>query len=161
MNEEIPELLRHHRQLENASCAVSGFESIAKLHGCIAPDAFPLQSDPAKQGMGFGETAFLRSLGLQATDVSLERDVAISRIEAETAAGRFPLVSLLATQNGRTLYWHIFICVQHEGNLLLIDPAYPKVQARQKDGLNHEFQRTLDAVPDRQTIHLLTYTPVE
>jgi hypothetical protein len=85
MNEDIPESLRQHRQLENAWCAVSGFESIAKMHGLIAPGAFPLQPDPAKQGMGFGDTSFLLALGLQATDVSLERDVAISRIEAISA----------------------------------------------------------------------------
>ncbi|MDZ4405231.1 hypothetical protein [Prosthecobacter sp.] len=157
MNEDLPEQLRSHYQLENASCAVSGFESVAKLHGLIAPDAFPLQSDPTKQGMGFDDTSFLLSLCLLASDTHLARDIALDRIESETSDGKFPLVSLLTGQAGSTLYWHIFVCAQHGGDLLLIDPAYPKVQAQQRAGLAAEFQRTLDAIPDRQMIHLLTY----
>lgn len=157
MNDDLPEQLRSHRQLHTASCAVSGFECIAKLHKFISPSQFPLQSDPANQGMGFADTSFLKSYGLLAEDAHLARDAALDRIESETTAGRFPLVSLIARLPSGELGWHIMICVRHDADLLLIDPAYPKIQARNRVGLSAEFQRTLDAVPDRQRLHVLTY----
>ena len=158
MNDDLSEQLQHHRQLENASCAVSGFESVAKLHGLISPDAFPLQSDPANQHMGFGDTTFLRSLGLDASESLFAREEALDRIETETAEGRFPLVSLLVALTPRGRLWHIMVCARHDGRLLLIDPAYPKVQALDRSGLAAEIQKTLDMAPDRPKIHLLTYT---
>ena len=157
MIEGLPIQLQSHRQLERASCAASGFECIAKLNGLIAPDTFPLQSDPANQGMGFGDTGFLHSLGLKTSDKHLGREAALDCIEAEIRAEKFPLVSLLVAQTDSGRYWHIYICVQHDGKLLLIDPAIPRVQAQNRDGLTAEFQRTLDLAPDRQLIHVMTY----
>ena len=40
---DLPEALRRHRQLEPASCAVSAFECVAKLHRLIERDISPLK----------------------------------------------------------------------------------------------------------------------
>jgi len=40
---DLPEELRAHYQLPGNFCAVSGFESIAKLEHLLTPNEFPLQ----------------------------------------------------------------------------------------------------------------------
>jgi hypothetical protein len=154
---DLPEKLWNHRQLEMASCAASGFECIAKLHGLIDPGDFPLQSDSAKQGMGFADTTFLSSIRIHASDAHASLEEALNICEHETQQGRFPLVSLLALSTGNQLYWHVFLCASHQGELILIDPAHPQIQAKERSGLSLEFERTLAAVPNRQAIHILTY----
>ena len=155
--EGIPEALRKHGQPEMASCAASGFESIAKLHGLIPADSFPLQSNPANQWLGFGDTTFLKSLGLLASNAELEVLEAVNLIEKETNEGRFPLAVQVTAKLDDKFACHTYVCVRHAGNLLLIDPSVPAIQAKGRKGIEDEFRSKIQQFPVRKTIHVLWY----
>lgn len=148
--------LQNHRQLEQDSCAVSGFECIAKLHGLIGKEEFSLQSDETNQGKGFGETEFLESLGIFASDSHHDIESALDLIETETSRGRFPLVSCITKIEQGMRYWHIKICAQNNAKLVLINPAYPMIVAEKREGLKTELEKSI--LPDRTKLHMLTYT---
>jgi len=158
---ELPDALRLHRQFNGDFCAVSGFECIAKLHGFLARDAFPLQSDPANQRKGFqpDHYAYLTKQGFICADAHHTTGAAAGAvIQKETEAGRFPLVSLPWT--GSNGYWgyHVFLFARHEGAALWIDPAIPCVILRGIDAIPQALENVLtNNALQRRTIHLLTY----
>ena len=154
---ELPTELRSHRQLEQASCAVSAFECIAKLHGLIAPDIFPLQSDPKNQKLGFGDTGFLKSLGLSCVDNHHDTVSAMTLIEKETNEGRFPLVVLgFYLPTGEWTY-HTHLCVSHNAKLVLVDPAMPAIVVGKKEDLTNLLERKRREDPLKKTLHVLHY----
>ena len=152
--------LQQHRQLLPTSCAASGMEAILKLHELIPPNSFPYQDQFGGQNIGFEKISLLADHGLLAKDSMLELEGAISLLQQETDGGRFPLVSLLTVVNGTPIGWHIYVAAKDESELLLIDPApsggdtYAKSIPAVRSALRH----TLDAVSDRPTIHILTYS---
>ncbi len=153
---EVPEKLRQHYQFPRDFCAVSGFESIAKLEGLIAPDTFPLQSDPANVAKGFepAHRTFLDTLGLDAKDDHYHSgaDAALV-IGREVSAGRFPLVSMPVIGG-----FHVYIFAEDGGKLLFIDPAVPKVILRGLDALPLALENWRANSPAKhKTIHVLTY----
>jgi hypothetical protein len=154
---EVPEKLRQHYQFPRDFCAVSGFESIAKLEGLIAPDAFPLQNDPANVAKGFepAHRIFLDTLGLDAKDEHYHTGAAAALVIGhEVSAGRFPLVSMPVTGG-----FHVYIFAEDGGQLLFIDPAVPKVILRGLDALPVALENWRANYPTKhKTIHVLTYT---
>jgi hypothetical protein len=154
---ELPAELRSHRQLEQASCAVSAFECVSKLHGLIETDTFPLQSDPKNQMLGFGDTEFLKFLGLSPLDGHYDTQSAVALIEKETNEGRFPLISLIGQTPKGEWYYHIHLCVFHNAKLLLIDPATLDIVADKKEDLAKVLERNSQQNPERKTLHILTY----
>jgi hypothetical protein len=157
----LPADLQFHYQFHGNFCAVSAFESIAKLHRLIKPDAFPLQSNIANQAKGFGDndTVFLKSLGLTPNNRLMPVPDALDLIESETREGRFPLAAQVVGINpfgGADV--HIFICCLYAGKLLLIDPATPKIQAEARQGLEAEFLKNIQRFPVRKEIHVLWYS---
>ena len=155
----LPESLRLHYQLEAASCAASGQECIAKLHGLIPPPAFPLQSDPANQKKGFGanDRTFLESFDINGNDDGYDVPVAIALVKTETQAGRFPLVSLIGKDPDGNWGYHTFLCAQHDGKFLLIDPAKAEALIEGYPALFALFANNSVINPERKTIHILTY----
>jgi hypothetical protein len=156
----LPEAIRQHHQDDNASCAVSGQECIAKLHGFIAPDAFPLQSDPAnkKRGFGVNDRAFLKTHKIDAKDDFYDASSSVALIEAETKAGRYPLVSLIGKDPDGNWGYHTYLCAQHEGELLLVDPAKPTILVKGVPTLRAVLDANGATNPFRKTIHILSYT---
>ena len=154
----LPEALRNHRQLERASCAVSAFECIAKLHGLIEPDTFPLQSDPANQNKEFGDTEFLKFLNLLPSDGLFATQNALAIIERETTEGRFPLISLLVETSSGEKGYHTYLCAQHNAKLLLIDPLKPEIVVDKKEDLENLLEHNRTTNPERKTLHVMTYS---
>lgn len=159
---ELPDVLRSHRQFAGDFCAVSGFECITKLHGILARDEFPLQSDPANQYRGFqpDHYTYLTEHRFVCTDGHYPNGIAAgAMIQAETNAGRFPLVSLPWQGGDGKWGYHIFLFVRHEGVMLWIDPAIPCVMLRGIDAIPQALENLRVNNPlGRRTIHLLTYT---
>lgn len=155
--DQLPEALRQHRQLEEASCAVSAFECIGKLLGRVAPSAFPFQSDPLNQHLGFGERKFLRLFDLDATDDHYDTASAVAVIERETRAGRFPLVSLWGPDQKGVHGYHVFLCAEFRHELILIDPEIPAVALTGRADLAATLEDNRSTNPERTTLHLLTY----
>lgn len=156
----LPEAIRLHHQNDDASCAVSGQECIAKLHGFIAPDAFPLQSDPANKKRGFGadDRAFLKAHMLDAKDGFYDAPSTIALIEAETNAGRYPLVALIGKDPDGNWGYHTYLCARYEGALLLIDPAKPSILVKGTPLVRAVLDANSAINPFRKTIHILSYT---
>lgn len=159
---ELPEALRLHHQFDGDFCAVSGFECIAKLHGLLAPGAFPLQSHPANQHRGFqpDHYVYLTERGFVCADMHLPTGAkAGSVIQTETDTGRFPLVSLPWQGGDGKWGYHIFLFARHEGAVLWIDPAIPCVMLRGIDAIPQALENVRVNNPlGRRTIHTLTYT---
>jgi hypothetical protein len=153
---DLPEPLRSHRQLEDASCAVSAFEAVAKLHGLIEKDSFPLQADVKNQRRGFEDTEFLKSLGINASADHYDTQSAMDLIEKETNEGRFPLVSLLTKAPDGKLAYHVCLCAQHNG-LVLIDPGKPTIVVHGTKELANLLEGNRTNNPDRDTLHILAY----
>ena len=138
-------------------------EAVLKLHGLIDPDAFPYQTQFGDDNIGFEQVHLLADHGLKAQDSMLAIDDALATLESETTSGRFPLISLLTVVNGVPKGWHIYTARHHAGTLQLIDPAPVGggIYAASTADVRAAFQHTLDAVPDRQKIHILTYTEMD
>ncbi len=149
--------LRNHRQLEQASCAVSAFEAVAKLHGLIEPTSFPLQSDPANQLKGFGDTEFLRSLGILPSDGHYDIQSALNLIEKETSGGKFPLAAFVKEIVGAQVRVHVYLAARDKTKLVLIDPAVPAIVAEGREGLGRLFQRSIQMYPPISDIHVMIY----
>lgn len=159
---ELPDAIRLHRQLDGDFCAVSGFESIAKLHGLLASDAFPLQGIPANQHRGFqpDHYAYLTERGFTCADTHYPTgQAATAAIQTETDAGRFPLASLPWQSGDGNWGYHVFLFTRHEGAMHWIDPAVPCVMLRGIDAIPQALENLRVNNPlGRRTIHLLTYT---
>jgi hypothetical protein len=158
---EVPLAIRDHHQLNGDFCAVSGFESIAKLHGLLAGNAFPLQSDATNEQKGFepAHYTYLTERGFTCSDQHIGTGTAAAQIiQQETDAGRFPLASIPWQKGGRWGY-HVFLFARHEDQVLWIDPAEPCVMLRGIDAIPValENNRTRNPIEGR-TIHMLTYT---
>jgi len=157
---ELPVAIRQHHQLNGDFCAVSGFECIAKLHGFLAGDAFPLQSDAANEHKGFepAHYAYLTERGLTCSDQHLETGLAAAQIiQQETDAGRFPLASL-PWNKGRGWGYHVFLFARHEDHVLWIDPAEPCAMLRGIEAIPIALENNRIGNPiGRRTIHMLTY----
>jgi len=79
-------------------------------------------------------------------------------IEKETSEGRFPLVSLrVFAEDGSPLDYHIFLCVSHCAELVLIDPAKLEIVADNNAGLANLLERNRSDNPERKTLHILHY----
>ena len=158
---ELPDALRLHYQFNGDFCAVSGFECIAKLHGLLARDAFPLQGDPTNQYRGFepDHYAYLTARGFNCTDLHHPTGAAAGAvIQTETEAGRFPLAALPWRGANGNWGYHIFLFARHEGVTLWIDPAIPCVMLRGMDAVPQALENVRVNNPlGRRTIHLLTY----
>src|ERR1051326_2066944 len=92
-NPRIPQKIAKHRQQPGNMCAASGFECIGKLHGKVGEGEYPLQSDKKSEYAGFDTpkpfASWLDAKGEHYPDAKS----AVSLMEAETAAGRHPLVA--------------------------------------------------------------------
>jgi hypothetical protein len=152
-----PELLDQHRQLPDASSAASAYEAVAKLHGLIRPDAFPIQLGSPSKSAEFGSTDPLSGLGVQATENRYDLLLALDVVLQETKQGRYPLVSLPVDRGGGRADWRVFLCARHRSKLLLIDPAVPKVVARGPAGIKKRFVSAVLATHERAGIRILTY----
>jgi len=155
---DIPPELRNHHQFPQATCAVSAFECVAKLHELLAPDKFPLQSDETNREKGFDDTSYLKSLGLSCEDHHYDTQSATTLIEKETNEGRFPLVSLREWKaDGTILDYHIFLCALYNSKLLLVNPREPRIEAEKKEDLEKVLEYNSKNNPDRTTLHILHY----
>ena len=67
-------------------------------------------------------------------------------------------MSLIEHQTAGKNYWHICLVAFHNGELLLIDPAVPRVRAEGLDGIRKQIEDTLRRAPHRPRIHVLTYS---
>lgn len=152
--------LQQHRQQLPTSCAASGMEAILKLHELIPPDSFPYQDQFGGLNIGFEKISLLSDYGLLAQDSMYDIDIAISLLQQETDLGRFPLVSLLTVVNGTPLGWHIYVAAKDGSDLILIDPASSggNTYAKSIHAVRSALRHTLDAVSNRPTIHILTYS---
>ena len=162
---ELPASLREHHQFSGNFCAVSGFECIAKLEGLLAPTAFPLQSEPASEHKGFGpaDCGYLTGLGFAVHDEHYPSGQAASTvIQAETDAGRFPLVSMPVQDAHENWAYHVFLFAKHLDAVLFINPAEPCVILRGIDAIPQvlEIMRTQHPL-QHHTVHLLTYQPAD
>ena len=155
MNEPslLPVALLAHRQLHPYSCAVSGFECIAKLHGWIKPDAFPLQLDLSNQAKGFDDTKFLESFGVICSSPLLSASDAFNEITRMTAAGKYPLVVLFDKAVG----YHAYVVAPGAIGPMLIDPAGPRIIESDPAKLKNLLISNSKANPQRSQIHVLTY----
>jgi hypothetical protein len=158
MNEtDIPERLIGHRQLPDASSAVSAYEAVAKLHGFILPDEFPLQLGPAGRKPGFGDSSLLGSFGLQTRDDRFSPIQAIDVIVRETKEGRYPLAYLFSNSTDWERSWHVGLFARHRSSLLLINLAEGKVEVSGRAAIRKRLIRTILATPGRKGIHIMTY----
>tara|TARA_R110002111_G_scaffold164386_3_gene230550 strand:- start:4821 stop:5309 length:489 start_codon:yes stop_codon:yes gene_type:complete len=157
------EPLQQHRQLSQTSCAASGMEALLKLHNRIDSDSFPYQTTFGDKNIGFEQVHLLSEHGLIAHDERLPLEDAITKLETETNNGRFPLVSLLTVVQDVPIGWHIYVALSEGSELRLIDPAPTggEIYAATTAEVRQKCKYTLEAVPDRQTIHILTYVETQ
>jgi hypothetical protein len=162
---ELPEAIRQHYQFPDDFCAVSGFECVAKLEGHLAPNAFPLQSDPANLHKGFepAHCTYLTGLGFTVHDVHHPTgQAAAAVIQTETDAGRFPLVSMPVPDEQGHWGYHVFLFARHENAVIFIDPSVPRVMLRGIDQIPVALENMRNRHPlEHHTVHLLTYKPAE
>ena len=78
-------------------------------------------------------------------------------MKTETQAGRFPLVSLIGQDPDGNWGYHTFLCAQHDGKFLLIDPAKAEALIEGYPALYALFANNSVINPERKTIHILTY----
>jgi len=90
-------LLAHHIQSEK-SCVAWGYEFIAKWHGKLAWDEFPLQKEfPA--GLGFGDderNMFLARFGIGTRPASARFEALKDLIQREARSGYPPILSIFS-----------------------------------------------------------------
>jgi hypothetical protein len=157
MDKKITDLMKAHRQLHNWSCSASAHEFAAKLHGNLGYGEFPLQQDPSSQKGGFQFEAFLNSVGFTGTDHNELPEDAFNLLASETAAGRYPLVSILAKLGAGSSFWHIVVAVPSKAGVALVDPAQQNLIASGSIETLELLKATALAVPNRPRIHFLTY----
>lgn len=156
--------LKQHCQKDGDSCGASGAEALLKLHGLIEQDKFPLQDLGENQPRGYGAIPFLAKHKILATEkhYSVKDSVpeGIAAIETEANAGRFPLVVLPVQLSGNKLYLHVYVCGNHNGDLVLVDPVPlgGTILAKGRQGLATEFDKQFKKFPMRTTLHVMTYT---
>jgi len=96
--DNLPSIMDFHNQKHKHSCVASAFEFVAKLHGLIPPESFPLQSDPKNQEQSFADSKWLTSQGLKCQHNHYNIEVVLPILEKETSSEKAPLVALLRTE---------------------------------------------------------------
>jgi hypothetical protein len=160
----FPEVRGIHRQLHRNSCSVSAFEFVAKLHGLIPLNSYPLQSDLNNQGKGFSEPDLQSEVGLCAMSDKEDYNTldALDLLREETSQGRFPIISLRAfLENGEFVGYHINVVVSEADQLMLLEPADGSVRAATTKDLEMELERSCRPILPkiRNTLHILTVRP--
>lgn len=157
MRADIHALLKKHKQLYDWTCAASAHEFIAKLHCLLDDSEFPLQHVPGAQKGGFEYEGYLNSICLTGKSIWLDADTALTELAKETAAERYPLISILACPSKSKAYWHIVVAVQYGQEVALIDPARQDFITRTSADTWSLLNDTAKAVPGRSEINLLIY----
>jgi hypothetical protein len=156
---ELPDELRKHHQFPGDFCAVSDFESLAKLEGLLDPAAFPLQMNVTNQRKGFepAHRGYLEGIGLEVDDKHYDSGAgAAAVIAAEVAAGRSVLMAMPHLEN--PIGKHVYVFTKYKGDTILVDPAEPRVKLRGMDAIPTVLENWRANSPHpEKTIHLLTY----
>lgn len=158
MKSEVEQLLKSHRQLHDWTCASSAYEFIAKLHGKIAADIFPLQNDLDADKGGFQFDPFLNNIGFKSTECHKVPMDALDVLKQETMEGRYPLVAIVAAVTPQGSLWHIMVAIQDEGEVVLLDPATQKQHTKSSRETLEALKHTVSSVANRPEIHFLTYS---
>ena len=153
----IAELLVRHRMLPGASSPAAACEAIAKLHGLVPPDAFPLQSAPGTRGRKFGDASLLAAFGLQSRDGVYSPLQAIDLIMRETREGRFPLALIFSGLIDGAQYWHVCLCARHNSSPHLVNLGVARLEASGRAAIKRQLIRTALATQGRKGIHVVTY----
>lgn len=156
--ENIDFILFSHRQLGEMTCASSAHEFIAKLHGKLAVEDFPLQSgeDAGKAGWDFDE--FLRSIGFTGQPLELLPVEAIAVLSDETENGRFPLVSVDEVRVGNQIACHVLVAVPTVNGVGLVDPGRNEFRTKSSENTLRELERSASLAP--RLSQIMKYTPI-
>ena len=158
MSDKVEKLFGEHEQRAKWSCSASAHEFIAKLLGKIKPSDYPLQSNAeASHKGGFQFESFLNEIGLSGHDEHLPPTDAVHRLENETAANRYPLVSLVEQDRSGKQTAHIVVAVPEQDGVALADPQGKTLITRNSEETRALLERVSKAIPDRPKIHCLFY----
>lgn len=157
MNPRITELLAKHRQLDlQKTCSASAHEFVAKLHGKLGDNEFPLQCKPAVANLaGFQFESFLNGIGFTGRPGRVRLANAIALLEAEVSNGRYPLVSLACRDSAGNLHFHIVVAVPANGGVGLVDPGLQEVIANCS---SQSLRKLEETEKERPVIDILTYS---
>lgn len=142
-----------HAQLRENSCAASAVELVLKLLGVLKNGEYPLQSDLANEGKGFGHFAGVINgvtfadefVGDRATHFNDQFPLAdlLARIDSELDSDRAVIASLLSGPNT----YHIWV-------------IYEKSAHGEYRAVSKQWQQTLHRDDVRQTVTAMKGTDI-
>ncbi len=151
--------MHFHNQKHPESCVASAFEFVAKLHGLIPPESFPHQENPKNQTQSFADSNVLVVQGLKCQRHFYNIGEVLPTLEKEMSSEKVALIALLHIGINPHAY-HVYCVIRSSNQLLLVDPAVPRVVVNKTKDLTKVIQRN-HHIDRRKTFDILLCETVQ